>query len=1055
MKIRLFALGLLCSVLLCGCAQQNAGAGTIAVTPVETTAAARSSQQETVTQTLVKSIASEGHKIDIYGNSDNSVTIRTDGDETSRDSILSAVSEAIENPVTDTLLASHELENGTLSVYMGNDNSLRLVFPEGMEITEDVIIDTFGSLPDVYISRTTDTALLTTSYGDVECFAGDDGSITIRFQDGSRISEAAFTEIVSQMLEVPIPAERIKRTRTGRSTITAYSTTTGSTVIELPAGFDTSEESLKQALYALFDRDQNVSTIGTISTYNGEIKVSSEGNSFKVEYTDGLKLDSSQFLSYIANGFNTGKLRLADPQSTTVDLSPRTSEDGTVYRIIRGNGGTVSYVELSSYKPDQNNELRECTITFNIKSRTITIQVTDAEGNKERIDGRKSDLEDAEGNLLAVSDYTSRDRDYGTSQEIKSDYSRMLYSFLANDSIDLMLNRGTEQWHFEYDRMVLNEMVKSCGGHFFFLEDGQTITLKEGITTIKEKDIQGAVKALVIPAGVVNIGASAFRGCTELESVIIPDTVTFIGDSAFSRCTALKEIIIPDSVTKIGKSAFSGCKELTSISLPAGLNTISESMFSECTSLELEGIRTTGEITVIGDYAFSKCTAVETLSIPATVTSIGSHAFEGCTSLTTLYIPSSVTVIGDSAFRDCSALSKVELSEGVKEIQRGAFSNCTSLTEISIPEGVETLGTRSTDQNRRWDNYGVFTNCTALTAINLPLSLKYIEPYAFSGCTALKSLVIPEGVTEAGANMLQGCTELESVIIGGSLETIPEGLFNGLKKLSSVTVREGVRTIGQNAFNSCSSLKSISLPSTLTSIERGAFSYTGFEAITLPASLEVIGAEAFRATPLRSIELPDSVREMSSNTFQDCNELESVVIGGGMEHVPAEAFRARQKLSEVILKEGVKSIGDNAFRECSALLSIRFPSTLTTIGTASFRDAGLVEMELNEGIRNIGVEAFRWCDFIRVVIPEGTERLEDRSFFDCTSLESIIIPESVTYIGNGALGRCFPLSISYKGTQEQWDAISKGDWTQGYSRYDSRINPAITYEYTEADQTTV
>ena len=56
----------------------------------------------------------------------------------------------------------------------------------------------------------------------------------------------------------------------------------------------------------------------------------------------------------------------------------------------------------------------------------------------------------------------------------------------------------------------------------------------------------------------------------------------------------------------------------------------------------------------LGDYAFSGCSGLTSLTLPSSVTSIGRGAFHGCWKLTSLTIPSGVTSIGYSAFRGCS-----------------------------------------------------------------------------------------------------------------------------------------------------------------------------------------------------------------------------------------------------------------------------------------------------------------------------------------------------------------------------------------------------------------
>ena len=81
-------------------------------------------------------------------------------------------------------------------------------------------------------------------------------------------------------------------------------------------------------------------------------------------------------------------------------------------------------------------------------------------------------------------------------------------------------------------------------------------------------------------------------------------------------------------------------------------------------------------VTSIGDWAFSYCSGLTSVTIPNSVTSIGNYTFFGCSGLTSVTIPNSVTSIGDYAFYDCCSLTSITIPNSVTSIGDGTFEYC-------------------------------------------------------------------------------------------------------------------------------------------------------------------------------------------------------------------------------------------------------------------------------------------------------------------------------------------------------------------------------------------
>ena len=84
-----------------------------------------------------------------------------------------------------------------------------------------------------------------------------------------------------------------------------------------------------------------------------------------------------------------------------------------------------------------------------------------------------------------------------------------------------------------------------------------------------------------------------------------------------------------------------------------------------------------------------------------------------------------------------------------------------------------------------------------------------------------------------------------------------------------------------------------------------------------------------------------------------------------------------------------------------------------------------------------------------VKIPNGVTDIGGMAFISCDSLTSITIPDSVTNIERDAFSNCTSLAnIYYKGTEEQWNAITKGSNWNSSMGTNIEGGTVITYNYT-------
>lgn len=465
------------------------------------------------------------------------------------------------------------------------------------------------------------------------------------------------------------------------------------------------------------------------------------------------------------------------------------------------------------------------------------------------------------------------------------------------------------------------------------------------------------------------IGASAFKGAANLETVQLPSSVKVIETSAFENTTNLTSINL-DNVQVIGNSAFKG-SFASANSLNSSINiksaiSIGNNAFENVANLQAINFSSSQNLIRIGDNAFKNATLGKTfdLSQAKNLTRIGNSVFENTTGVDTIKLPSNLKTLGNQVFMN-SSVASIDLSKTlVTRIPDKTFMNCANLATVHLNDQVTEFGNQS------------FTGTSSLSTLKLPSELNSIGNGSHDTSGAFSN--IDSNGNPTGTS---GITELD--FSNTKLTTISSRAFDGATKLTKVILNDKITSIGDFAFRRAplttlgptgTAEGTLKLPSSVTTISgTSAFQDTKFTSIDLSETkiATINQNNIFQNVPATSIKFPATLTTL-----------------GGTNNLP-------NTLTSVDLSTTkLTTIGSNAF-ENSKATDIKLPATLTSIGNSAFKGSTVTSLALPEGLTTIGSNAFENTQLTSITVQGSSAKSPARNNGLAATL-----PSSVTLVGS-------------------------------------------------------
>lgn len=487
--------------------------------------------------------------------------------------------------------------------------------------------------------------------------------------------------------------------------------------------------------------------------------------------------------------------------------------------------------------------------------------------------------------------------------------------------------------------------------------------------------------------GMLYIGDVLVRVKEEVEGkVTVKSGTRVIAEEAFYNNRNITEVVIPDSVISLG---------------------VTETL-------------NVGEYTQNGVFAY--CTALEKLTIPASVTDFDHALVYGCDSLRDIYYTGTMAqweeiTVGKN--NDQLEYCTIHTADGtitpdilyytVEDDGVYITGVYPFATEVVIPYEIDGVKVVDVDNEIFAEHQSVtsvtigadielapsFKNCKSLETVVLGDSVKYILYGSFEGCENIKSITLGDFIEEMSLRDLVGSAlyNNEANWQGGILYVDGYAAVLSPEAEGKITVRSDAICVCYDTFNNNDKVTEVVIPDgvRVQSFGETFYNMTALETITLPNTFKApeYGFGVYDCEKLANVYISDSHSALV--------DVDGVVFTKDMSTL---VYMPMGRSGEYEVPEGTTAIGSNAFAD-THLSSVTIPESVARIEDGAFP----YSYYLTDVYYNIPVAD--WEDWDKIYVGYGNNAFNDASLhlldyeFIAEDMDYRLSPDGTYYILSG------------------------------------------------------